>query len=129
MRTYIKRANGDCWSGEEWINLDTVLGARDACDWGSTEAASGYLEAALAGDDPLQELEDASVVSVEHADEGSAEAPEPPTREQIAALQDEAAAAGDDAMVTICAAALDGDPVALAAAAQCMSDAAAQRDE
>lgn len=52
-----------------------------------------------------------------------------PTREQIAALQDEAAAAGDDAMVTICAAALDGDPVALAAAAQCISDAAAQRDE
>ena len=65
MRTYIKRANGDCWSGEEWINLDTVQGARDACDRGSTEAASGYLEAALAGDDPLQELEDAHVVSCE----------------------------------------------------------------
>lgn len=129
MRTYIKRVNGDCWSGQEWINLNTVLGARDACDWGSTEAASGYLEAALAGDDPLQGLEEAHVVSVEHSDEGSAEAPEPPTRKQIAALQDEAAAAGDDAMVAICAAALDGDPVALAAAAQCISDAAAQRDE
>jgi len=63
------------------------------------------------------------------ADEGSAEAPQPPTRKQIAALQDEAAAAGDDAMVAICAAALDGDPVALAAAAQCIRDAAAQRDE
>jgi hypothetical protein len=129
MRTYIKRANGDCWSGQEWIDLNTVLGARDACDWGSTEAASGYLEAALAGDDPKTELEDASVVSVEHVDEGSAEAPEPPSRKQIAALQDEAAAAGDDAMVAICAAALDGDPVALAAAAQCIRDAAAQRDE
>jgi hypothetical protein len=129
MRTYIKRANGDCWSGQEWINLDTVLGARDACDWGSTEAASGYLEAALAGDDPLQGLEEAHVVSVEHADEGSAEAPQPPTREQVAALQDEATTAGDDAMATICAAALDGDPVALAAAARCISDAAAQRDE
>jgi hypothetical protein len=129
MRTYIKRANGDCWSGQEWINLNTVLGARDSCDWGSTEAASGYLEAALASDDPNTELEEARVVSVEHADEGSEEAPQPPTRKQIAALQDEAAAAGDDAMVAICAAALDGDPVALAAAAQCISDAAAQRDE
>ena len=121
MRTYIKRANGDCWSGQEWIDLNTVLGARDACDWGSTEAASGYLEAALAGDDPNTELEEAHVVS--------AEAPEPPTRKQIAALQDEAAAAGDDAMVAICAAALEGDPVALAAAAQCIIDAAARRDE
>jgi hypothetical protein len=129
MRTYIKRTNGDCWSGQEWINLNTVPGARDACDWGSTEAASGYLEAALAGDDPKAELEDARVVSVEHADEGSEEAPEQPTRKQIAALQDEAAAAGDDAMVAICAAALDGDPVALAAVAQCISDAAARRDE
>jgi len=128
VRTYIKRANGDCWSGEEWINLDTVSGARDACDFGSTEAASGYLEAALAGDDPLQGLEEAHVVSVEHVDEGRAEALQPPTRKQIAALQDEAAAAGDDAMVAICAAALDGDPVALEEAAQCISDAAAQRD-
>lgn len=90
------------------------------------------------GDDHLLVDNGEAMISVDEAraggwkidgDEGSAEAPEPPTREQIAALQDEAAAAGDDAMVAICAAALDGDPVALAAAAQCISDAAAQRDE
>jgi hypothetical protein len=90
------------------------------------------------GDDHLLVDNGEAMISVDEAraggwkidaDEGRAEAPEPPTRKQIAALQDEAAAAGDDAMVAICAAALDGDPVALAAAAQCISDAAAQRDE
>jgi hypothetical protein len=90
------------------------------------------------GDDHLLVDNGEAMISVDEAraggwkidaDEGSAEAPEPPTRTQIAALQDEAAAAGDDAMVAICAAALDGDPVALAAAAQCIRDAAAQRDE
>jgi len=64
MRTYIKRANGDCWSGEEWINLNAVLGARDACDYGSYEAASGYLDAALA-DDETGRFADARVVTVE----------------------------------------------------------------
>jgi hypothetical protein len=52
-----------------------------------------------------------------------------PTREQVAALQDEAGTAGDDAMVSICAAALDGEPVALAEVARCLREAAAQRDE
>lgn len=58
------------------------------------------------------------------AEEAAAE----PTRQQIAALQDEAGTAGDDAMVSICAAALDGDPVALAEVARCLREAAAQRD-
>ena len=52
-----------------------------------------------------------------------------PSRKQIAPLQDEAVAHGDDAMASICAAALDGDPVAVAEVARCLSDAAAQRDE
>ena len=51
-----------------------------------------------------------------------------PSRDQIAALQDEAVAAGDDAMAAICAAALDGDPVAAAEATRCLREAAAQRD-
>lgn len=52
-----------------------------------------------------------------------------PTRHQIASLQDEAAAAGDDAMQAICSAALDGDPVAVAEVARCLREAAAQSDE
>ena len=64
MRTYIKRANGDCWSGEEWMNVNVVLGARDACDYGSYEAAAGYLDAALA-DDESGCFTDATIVSVE----------------------------------------------------------------
>jgi hypothetical protein len=61
-------------------------------------------------------------------DDGYAEPPEA-SREQIAALQDEAVAAGDDAMAVICAAALDGDPVAAAEVARCLREAAAQRDD
>jgi hypothetical protein len=68
MRTYIKRANGDCWSGEEWINLNVVPGARDACDFESYEAATGYLDAALESDDSGN-FSDASIVQVEHEDE------------------------------------------------------------
>jgi len=68
MRTYIKRADGDCWSGEEWINLKVVVGARDACDFETYEAATGYLDAALASDES-DNFADASVVTVEHADE------------------------------------------------------------
>jgi hypothetical protein len=44
-------------------------------------------------------------------------------------MQDDAAAAGDDAMAVICAAALDGDPVAAAEVARCLREAAAQRDD
>ena len=68
MRTYIKRANGDCWSGEEWIDLTSAVGARDACDFETHEAATGYLDAALEADTEGQ-FADASVVSVEHIDE------------------------------------------------------------
>jgi|688.fasta_scaffold75205_4 hypothetical protein len=61
-------------------------------------------------------------------DDGYAEPPEA-SRQQIAAMQDDAAAAGDDAMAVICAAALDGDPVAAAEVARCLREAAAQRDD
>ena len=66
MRTYIKRANGDCWSGEEWINLDSVIGGRDACDFQTYEAAAGYLDAAIASGKEEQ-FADARVVTVDDA--------------------------------------------------------------
>jgi len=47
------------------------------------------------------------------------------TRKQIAALQSEADAANDDAMVDICESAIDGDPIALRAVADAISQAAA----
>lgn len=50
MRVFIRRENGDCWSGEEWVNLNVVVGARDACDFETVEAATGYLESAFAAD-------------------------------------------------------------------------------
>lgn len=52
-----------------------------------------------------------------------------PSRHQIAAMQDDAVAAGDDAMAAICTAALDGDPVAAAEVARCLREAAAQCDD
>ena len=64
MRTYITRANGDCWSGEEWINLQSAPGARDACDFETYEAATGYLDAALAHDAEGQ-FADARIVTVD----------------------------------------------------------------
>jgi hypothetical protein len=85
MRTYIRRSNGDCWSGEEWINLNFALGARDACDFESYEAAAGYLDAALESDDS-DDFADARVVTVE--DQGI-------TDDQIERLAAEAAEAGD----------------------------------
>ena len=95
--------------------------------WGYSSGAIGTMASDLT-DDEKAAISAADDAGREAARKVIAEAEEP-TREQIAALQGEAAAAGDDAMVAICAAALDGDPVALAAAAQCISDAAAQRDE
>ena len=68
MRTYITRPNGDCWSGEEWINLKVAPGARDACDFESYEVATGYLDDALESDDSGN-FADASIVQVEHDDE------------------------------------------------------------
>ena len=68
MRTYITRPNGDCWSGEEWINLNVATGARDACDFESYEAATGYLDSALEADESGNFAE-ASIVQVEHEDE------------------------------------------------------------
>jgi hypothetical protein len=68
MRTYITRPNGDCWSGDEWINLRVAPGARDACDFGSYDAATGYLDSALDADESGN-FADASIVSVEHDDE------------------------------------------------------------
>jgi hypothetical protein len=119
--------------------------ARDAgslCEWQGIWPVidrDGNLTGAYSeGGEGELNVDDEAMISVDEAraggwqidaDEGRAEAPQPPTRKQIAALQDEAGAVGDDAMVAICAAALDGDPVALAAAAQCIRDAAAQRDE
>ena len=51
--------------------------------------------------------------------------PERLTRKQIAAMQTEAGTAGDHAMVDICERALDGCPIALAAVAKAIDDAAA----
>ena len=68
MRTYITRPNGDCWSGEEWINLKGAPGARDACDFESYAAATGYLDGALESDDSGN-FADVSIVQVEHDDE------------------------------------------------------------
>ena len=51
------------------------------------------------------------------------------TKKQVSALQDEAIAAGDYKMAEICAAAMEGDPVAMEAVAKCLRDAAAQRGE
>ena len=68
MRTYIKRTNGDGWSGEEWIDLTSAPGARDACDFESFQAAGGYLDATLQ-DDTAGQFADARIVSVEHYDE------------------------------------------------------------
>ena len=76
----------------------------------------------------LDAADDAGLAAAKAEVDAEETATAEPTRQQIATLQDEAAAAGDEAMASICAAALDGDPVALAAAAQCISDAAAQRD-
>lgn len=67
MRTYIKRANGDCWSGEEWIDLSSAPGARDACDFETYEAATGCLDNALENDAAGQ-FADASIVSVERVE-------------------------------------------------------------
>jgi hypothetical protein len=64
MRTYIRRANGDCWSGEEWINVNVAVGARDACDFETYAAAAGYLDAALAADESGK-FADARVVTVD----------------------------------------------------------------
>ena len=64
MRTYIQRANGDCWSGEEWININSVIGGRDACDWQTYEAATGYLGDALARDEEGQ-FADARIVTAD----------------------------------------------------------------
>lgn len=50
------------------------------------------------------------------------------TRRQIADLQTEASAAGDYQMADICERALDGCPIALAAVAQAIDDAAAMAD-
>jgi hypothetical protein len=92
----------------------------------SDETAVGWLN-----------VDDEAMISIEEAraggwtidaDEGRA-GPREASRQQIAAMQDEAAAAGDDAMAAICAAALDGDPVAAAEVARCLRQAAAQRDE
>jgi hypothetical protein len=131
----------DAFKGERY-DAPQTRGAVALCEWQNIWPVidrDGNLTGEYSeGDDHLLVDHGEAMISVDEAraggwkidaDEGSAEAPEPPTRKQIAALQDEAAAAGDDAMVTICAAALDGDPVALAAAAQCISDAAAQRDK
>ena len=63
MRVYIRRANGDCWSGQEWINVNCVVGASDACDFETFEAATGYLEDALTND-PEGNFAEASVVAV-----------------------------------------------------------------
>ena len=64
MRTYIKRANGDCWSGEEWINVNSAIGGRDACDFQTYEAASGCLDAAMESDEEGQ-FADARIVTVD----------------------------------------------------------------
>ena len=66
----------------------------------------------------LTEAEKAAVSAADDAGRAAArkvieEADSPQvSRHEIAAMQDEAVAAGDDAMAAICAAALDGDPVA-----------------
>jgi hypothetical protein len=84
------------------------IGHRQGDAWARVDGddeAGGELLAAFwegCGDDEGLFVSDPQPVSTE------------PTRHQIAALRDEAAAAGDDAMRTICAAALDGDPVAAA---------------
>jgi len=109
-------ANGDKWMTDEQIY-----------DYFTTENMRRmFCDQATLTQDELDEMAEAVIENRWHME---AEVESEPTREQIAALQGEAAAAGDDAMMAICAAALDGDPVALAAAAQCISDAAAQRDE
>lgn len=51
-----------------------------------------------------------------------------PSCEQITALQNEAADAGDLEMVLICSAALDGSQVAIDKIVKCINHAAAQRD-
>jgi hypothetical protein len=107
-------ANGDKWMTDEQIyGYFTTENMRRM-----------FRDQATLTQDELDEMAEVVIENRWHM-----EADSEPTREQIAALQDEAAAAGDDAMVATCAAALDGEPVALAAAAQCISDAAAQRDE
>ena len=51
------------------------------------------------------------------------------TRKQIEAVQIEAGSAADHAMVDICERALDGCPIALAAVAKAIDDAAAMDDQ
>jgi len=117
----------DAFSLCEWQNIWPVID-RDG------NLTGEYSE----GDDHLLVDNGEAMISVDEAraggwkidaDEGSAEAPEPPTREQIVALQDDAAAAGDDAMVAICRDALNGATMALAEVARCLREAAAQHDE
>jgi hypothetical protein len=55
--------------------------------------------------------------------------PENLTRKHITAMQAEAGAAGDHAMVDICERAFDGDPLALRAVADAIENATAMYEE
>ena len=107
-------ANGDKWMTDEQIY-----------DYFTTENMRRmFRDQATLTQDELDEMAAAVIENRWHM-----EADSEPTRKQIAALRDEAAAAGDDAMVAICRDALDGDEDAVTKVAQCIRDAAAQRDE
>jgi len=46
----IQRPNGDVWTGDEWLNPNVVIGARDAATW--TCLADAADELAGHADDP-----------------------------------------------------------------------------
>ena len=85
-------------------------------DWDDDNHAYGYQPVGV----PLPR--GATVVEIVAA------SPETLTRKQIAAIQTEAGRAGDHVMVDICERALDGCPIALAAVAKAIDDAAAMID-
>ena len=101
-------------------------GAHFAWTCGAMGVMSGSLTAKEKA--AIEAADEAGRAAAKNEVEAEEAAAAEPTRQQIAALQDEAGMAGDDAMVSICAAALDGDPVALAEVARCLREAAAQRD-
>jgi hypothetical protein len=123
------------YKSREWDEIFNAGGGWDGA-WPEIDRHGRLTGRIVGSEDGFLNVNDEAMISEAEASAGGWGRPddgyaEPPSasRDQIAAMQDEAVAAGDDAMAAICAAALDGDPVADAEVARCLREAAAQRDD
>lgn len=65
MRTIIRRrADGYCWTGDEWVNPNQTSGVLDAATYESYEAAQGMLDRCLESDS-ADDFDTAEIVTVE----------------------------------------------------------------